>query len=47
MSTYTKNIIMAEIQKFDEWMFKIRNKYYFDHERMAHAYDKILELANE
>ena len=38
---------MTEIKKFDEWMFKIRNKYYFDHERMSHAYEKILYPTNE
>ena len=32
---------MNEIQKFDEWMFKIKNKYYFDFEQMNNAYTKI------
>jgi hypothetical protein len=31
---------MEEIIKFDEWMFKMQNKYYFDHERMSNAYTK-------
>jgi hypothetical protein len=29
------------IEKFDEWMLKIRNIYYFDNEKMLNAYDKI------
>jgi hypothetical protein len=29
------------IEKFDEWMLKIRNIYYFDNEKMLNAYNKI------
>jgi hypothetical protein len=32
---------MEEVTKFDEWMFKIKNIYYFDNERMECAYEKI------
>ena len=32
--------------KFDEWMFKMQNKYYFDSERMSNAYTKINEKNN-
>jgi hypothetical protein len=37
---------MEEIIKFDEWMFKMQNKYYFDHERMSNAYTKIIKKNN-
>jgi hypothetical protein len=44
----TKQIkIMTEILKFDAWMFKIQNKYYFDHERMDAAYNRIACTTNE
>jgi hypothetical protein len=44
----TKQIkIMTEILKFDTWMFKIQNKYYFDHERMDAAYNRIAYKINE
>lgn len=29
------------IEKFDEWMLKIRNIYYLDNEKMLNAYNKI------
>jgi hypothetical protein len=32
---------MEDIKKFDDWMFKIKNKYYFDFEKMNVAYYKI------
>lgn len=38
---------MRDIQQFDLWMFKIQNKYYFDHERMSNAYTRILAYTNE
>lgn len=38
---------MNSVQKFDEWMFKLRNKYYFDNERMNNAYNRIIEKTNE
>ena len=37
---------MEEIQKFDEWMWKIKNKFYFDNDRMNDAYTKILTTKN-
>jgi hypothetical protein len=37
---------MSNVQKFDEWMFKLKNKYYFDHERMSNAYTRIIEKNN-
>ena len=33
---------MDEVMKFDEWMWKIKNKFYLDNERMTNAYNKIL-----
>ena len=38
---------MTEVLKFNEWMFKIQNKYYFDHERMEAAYRRIIRTTNE
>ena len=38
---------MTEVLKFDAWMFKIQNKYYFDHERMDAAYNRIACKTNE
>ena len=37
---------MNNVQKFDEWMFKIQNKFYFDHERMSNAYNRIINNTN-
>ena len=37
---------MEEVIKFDSWMFKLRNKYYFDTEKMNKAYVIIEENCN-
>ena len=28
--------------KFDEWMWKIKNKFYFDNERMDRAHNRLI-----
>ena len=38
---------MDEVLRFDEWMFKIKNKYYFDNDRMLLGYQKIIEHQKE
>ena len=34
---------MNEIEKFNEWMFKIHNEHYSDNQAMIAAYQKINE----
>lgn len=31
-------------EKFNEWMFKMKNKYYSDNEKMVNAYNRIVEF---
>ena len=32
---------IKEVDKFNEWMIKIQNKYYSNHQAMTEAYKKI------
>ena len=34
---------IKEVDKFNEWMLKIQNKYYSNHQAMIAAYQKINE----
>lgn len=33
---------MDEVYKFDQWMWEIKSKYYFDNEAMNRVYSKII-----
>ena len=36
----------TEKERFNEWMKKIKNIYYYDNEKMRKAYERIIEFNN-